>query len=82
MDYGMVSKIEKAKRYAEQRDRIRFLSFTVTFDGDNNPHSVTYEDGQWHCDCSFFRSRGVCSHTMALERVLSGMLPESAVTHL
>lgn len=77
MDYGMISKIEKAKRYAEQRDRIRFTAFTVTFDGDNNPHSVTYQDGQWQCDCSFFHSRGVCSHSMALEKVLAGMLPET-----
>ena len=77
MDYGMISKIEKAKRYAEQRDRIRFLSFSVAFDGDNNPHTVTFSDGRWSCDCSFFRSRGVCSHTMALERILVGMLPES-----
>ncbi len=74
MDYSMIGKIEKAKRYAEQRDRIRFMSFNVTFDGDNNPHEVTYDRGTWHCDCSFFRSRGVCSHTMAMERILAGML--------
>lgn len=77
MDYGMISKIEKAKRYAEQRDRIRFVSFEVTFDGDNSPHAVQYVNQRWQCDCSFFRSRGVCSHTMALERILAGMLPES-----
>jgi len=82
MDYGMISKIEKAERYAEQRDRIRFVSFNVTFDGDNNPHTVTYENGQWSCDCSFFSSRGVCSHSMALERILAGMLPESVNTEL
>jgi len=80
MDYGMIGKIEKAKRYAEQRDRIHFLSFGVTFDGENNPHTVTYSAGQWDCDCSFFKSRGVCSHTMALERILAGMLPESQHT--
>ena len=80
MDYGMVSKIDKAKRYAEQRDRIRFVSFQVTFDGDNNPHTVHFQDGQWGCDCSFFGSRGVCSHTMAMERILAGMLPQSAST--
>ncbi|HEX3050238.1 MAG TPA: SWIM zinc finger family protein [Aggregatilineaceae bacterium] len=78
MDYGMIGKIEKAKRYAEQRDRIHFQSFTVTFDGDNSPHTVTYSQNQWTCDCSFFKTRGVCSHSMALERVLAGMLPESA----
>jgi hypothetical protein len=75
MDHGMIGKIEKAKRYAEERDRIRFEKFTVTFDGDNNPHTVTYQEGSWHCDCDFFHSRGVCSHSMALERILEGMLP-------
>jgi hypothetical protein len=77
MDYGMIGKIEKAKRYAEQRDRIQFLSFNVVVHGDNNPHTVTYQDARWSCDCSFFKSRGVCSHSMALERILDGMLPES-----
>jgi hypothetical protein len=75
MDYGMIGKIEKAKRYAEERDRIRFDTFHATFDGENNPHSVHYENGSWTCDCDFFTTRGVCSHTMALERVLEGMLP-------
>ena len=79
MDYGMIGKIEKAKRYAEEREsRIRFTSFNVTVQGENNPHIVSYEQNQWTCDCSFFKSRGVCSHTMALERILADMIPESA----
>jgi hypothetical protein len=77
MDYGMIGKIEKAKRYAEQRDRVRFMSFSVTFQGENDAHTVTYENNQWDCDCSFFKSRGVCSHTMAMERILADMIPES-----
>lgn len=74
MDYGMIGKIEKAKRYAVERDRIRMNHFSATFDGENNPHTVEYQDGQWQCDCDFFLTRGVCSHTMALERILQGML--------
>lgn len=74
MDYGMIGKIEKAKRYAEERGRIHFASFRATLDGENNPHTVEYSDGVWKCDCDFFLSRGVCSHSMALERVLEGML--------
>jgi len=74
MDYGMIGKIEKAKRYAEERERITIEQFRVKFDGENNPHTVEFVDGQWHCDCNFFLSRGVCSHTMALERILEGML--------
>lgn len=76
MDYGMIGKIEKAKRYAQERDRVRFEALKVTFDGQNNPHTVYLEDGEWRCDCDFFQSRGRCSHTMALEMILEGMLPE------
>jgi hypothetical protein len=74
MDYGMIGKIEKAKAYAEQRDRIQFETFRVTIKGDHNSHVVTYEDGHWHCDCDFFASRSVCGHTMAMERVLVDMV--------
>ena len=74
MDYGLIGKIEKAKRYAEERDRIEFLEFTVTFKGENNDHTVTYQAGQWHCNCDFFQTRGRCSHTMAMETILEGIV--------
>ena len=76
MDYGMIGKIEKAKRYAEQRDRFRFNQFHVTFSGDNNNHKISFENGVFQCDCEFFILRERCSHTMALEHLLSDMLPE------
>jgi hypothetical protein len=78
MDSGMVSKIEKARRYAEEKDRVRFAQFEVTFKGDNNTHTVRYDKGTWRCGCRFFAQRGVCSHTMAMERILAGMLPEES----
>ena len=78
MDYGMIGKIEKAKRYAEERNRIHFNQFSVTFNGENSPHTVHFENDTWECDCDFFASRGVCSHTMALERILEGMVPTPA----
>lgn len=74
MDYGLIGKIEKAKRYAEERERFHFLSFEVSVQGDNNAHVVRYNQGKWECDCDFFRTHGRCSHTMALERILEGML--------
>lgn len=75
MDSGMIGKIEKARRYAEQLDRISFNHFKVTVKGNHDMHLVSFSDGQWSCDCGFFAKRGVCSHTMALERVLGVMLP-------
>jgi len=76
MDYGMIGKREKAKRYAQERERIHFNTFTVTMDGANNPHHISYANGKWQCDCDFFRTRGLCSHTMALEIILEEMLAE------
>ena len=74
MDSGMISKIQKARRYAEERDRITFNDFDVTFRGEHDTYQVTYHRGRWSCQCGFFAQRGLCSHTMALERVLMGML--------
>jgi hypothetical protein len=77
MDYGMIGKIEKAKRYAQQRERFRFDKFDVTFSGDNNDHKVSYANGVFKCDCEFFILRQRCSHTMALEQLLDKMLAQA-----
>lgn len=82
MDSAMISKIMKAKQYAQERDRMHFRSFTVVFTGDHRDHTVTYDVGRWNCNCDFFLQRGVCSHTMAMERVLEGMLPAVAEAEL
>jgi hypothetical protein len=74
MDSGMISKIQKAKRYAQERERINFVEFEVTFRGNHNSYTVSYDRGHWNCGCPFFARRGVCSHTMALERILGVML--------
>lgn len=74
MDYAMIGKIEKAKRYAEERNRIEFTDFSVNFNGENSTHTVTYKNGNWQCNCGFFQTRHVCSHTMALERILDQMI--------
>ncbi len=78
MDYGLIGKIEKAKRYAEERHRFRFNMFEVTFHGDNNDHCVSFENGTFDCDCEFFLTHKRCGHTMAVEILLKEMLPEPA----
>jgi hypothetical protein len=74
MDSGMISKIQKAKRYAEEPDRISFEEFAVSFKGEHDDYHVSYRAGKWSCQCTFFQQRGVCSHTMAMERLLDPML--------
>lgn len=78
MNSSLIGKIEKAKRYADEKDRIHVTSLSVHFNGENDEHDITLNEGRWRCTCDFFAGWGVCSHTMALERVFDGMLPKQA----
>ena len=78
MDSGMIGKVEKAHRYSRERDRLQFSQIAVTVAGDNSSHEVRFEDGSWHCGCDFFTHHRTCAHTMTLELVLEGMLPQAA----
>lgn len=69
---NIVSDVKKAKRYTDQRDRIRITAFDCTFEGYNKDHQITYDEGAWSSTASFFAQRGVCSHSMALEKILKG----------
>ena len=76
MDSSIIGKIEKARKYSEERDRVGITSFNATFRGHHNTYQVSFDSGTWHCQCHFFSNRGVCSHTMALQRILDGLLPK------
>ncbi|MCD6452717.1 MAG: hypothetical protein J7K77_00225 [Dehalococcoidales bacterium] len=80
MQSSLIGKIEKAKRYAQEPGRVTFSSLSVEFRGENDNYITEYKDGKWHCSCNFFSKWGTCSHTMALERILDGMLPKEALT--
>lgn len=71
---NVVSDVEKAAHYAKEPDRIRFISFEATFQGGHNEYHISYDDGKWDCDNPYFQSHGVCSNTMAMERLLKGMV--------
>lgn len=80
MHSSLIGKIEKAKRYAQETERVAFSQFLVKFRGEHDNYETGYSDGKWHCTCRFFSSWGTCSHTMALERILGKMLPAEAMT--
>ena len=74
MDSSTVSKIDKSRTYAEQKERVTITTLQASFDGNHNTYQITYDESGWDCQCHYFDTRGVCSHTMALERILEGML--------
>lgn len=77
MDSDMIGKIEKAKRYATERERFRFSQFALQFHGNNNDHAVTFNNGTWKCDCEYFVVHNWCCHTRALEILLDKMIAEA-----
>lgn len=81
MQSSLIGKIEKARRYAQEKERVTFSGLTVHFRGDNDTYTTSYENGKWHCSCHFFSNwGGLCSHTMAMEGILGNMLPKEALT--
>tara|TARA_B100000745_G_C19983396_1_gene333178 strand:- start:382 stop:636 length:255 start_codon:yes stop_codon:yes gene_type:complete len=74
MDSSIIGKIEKARKYAEEKERVTINRFSATFKGNHNNYDVSFDSGSWHCECHFFATRAVCSHTMALQRMLEAML--------
>ncbi|NLL90070.1 MAG: hypothetical protein GX226_03080 [Dehalococcoidales bacterium] len=80
MQSSLIGKIEKAKRYAQEKDRITFTELSVNFRGENDSHVTGYGTEGWHCTCNFFSHWGLCCHTMAMERILGDMLPKEALS--
>ena len=80
MNSTLISKVEKARRYAEEPDRARFNTFEVTFNGGHDEHHVTMQDTKFRCTCHFYEIHDTCAHIMAMQRILQPMLSEEQRT--
>ena len=74
---SLISKIEKAKRYAEEPQRITFQALEVRFRGDNDSHTVSLRGDEWSCQCEHFHTSGLCAHVMTLQRLLAIYLTDA-----
>jgi hypothetical protein len=74
MDTAMIGKVEKAKFYAQETERVTFNSFTAIFRGDNDTYEISLSAEGWDCSCVGYREHGMCPHIMTLERMFEKML--------
>ena len=74
MQSSIIGKSEKANRYAQEPERITFRHFEAVLVGSNGDYAVSYSDGHWNCTCNFFSKWQVCSHSMAVEKLLDPMV--------
>ena len=72
---SMYGKIAKAKQYAQEPQRIQFSHFEASFRGENDTHTITFDQGAWNCTCHYFAEHETSCHTMAAERVLGVSIP-------
>ncbi|MBU6423777.1 MAG: hypothetical protein KGJ98_04090 [Chloroflexota bacterium] len=71
---SLISMVEKAKRYADEPERIRVRDLDVDFRGNNGTHRVTLRGDEWHCECDHFEAHGLCAHVMTLQRIFGASL--------
>jgi hypothetical protein len=74
MDYSMIGKIEKAKRYAQERERFEFHSLRHV---KAIIILMTYYRTENGLVIVSFLLPGRCVHTMSLENILEGMTNQS-----
>lgn len=78
MHSDLIGKIEKARRYAQEPERISIGDLKATFHGGNSDHTIVLHDNHWSCDCSFFRMWQTCAHVMAFQKIFDPMLTPEA----
>ncbi len=74
---SLISMVEKAKRYAEEPERISLSSLEVRFRGNNDTHAVSLRGDEWSCKCDHFGVHGLCTHVMTLQRLFAPHLSEA-----
>ena len=78
MQSSLIGKIQKANLYAREPDRLSFSQFSTTFRGEHDSYDVSFRDAQWSCACHFFDVNDICSHVMAIQKLMGPMLPAEA----
>ena len=82
MQSTVLAKAEKARRYAEEPDRLKVTRLEATFEAGGGSHELVYGADGWSCDCEFFGQQAVCQHTEAASRLLDAHLPDGAKIRL
>jgi hypothetical protein len=74
MNSSLIGKIEKAKMYEHEPERVRFQTLEADFRGEHDTYHIKLNNNHWSCSCSFYSGYGTCSHVMAAQRILAPML--------
>ena len=78
MQSALHGMIDKARRYAQEPDRVRMDSLAVRVRGNNGEHDVRLAEGRLVCDCDHYGHQAICAHVLTVERLFRPHLPPNA----
>ncbi len=78
MQSAMHGMIDKARRYAQEPDRVQVDALQARVRGNNSDHTVRLADGRLRCDCDHYDHEGLCAHVLTVERLWKTYLPSNA----
>ena len=81
MDSRLISKLDKARRYADEPERVTVHDFAVTFRGDHATHEISSHAGKSHCTCAEFSRTGDCAHVVAVRYMFARAFDGKHVDH-
>ncbi len=67
----LLRKIEKAKQYISEPHRFTQKGSNIELESEHGTRTLSSIDDQWICDCDFFREYNICSHTIAVQELVS-----------
>ena len=65
-DENMQRKINKARRYAIERERFITLNDRIEVHSEHGIRTIKIINGNYSCDCDFYKDNGTCSHIIAV----------------
>jgi nucleoside-triphosphatase THEP1 len=66
----LLKKIEKAKGYVSEPERFTISDSKVELKSEHGIRTLTFTNGEWNCDCDFYRKYSICSHVIATKEVV------------
>ena len=61
----MQRKISKARRYSDEKERFTLIDGTIEVHSEHGVRVIRFENGNYTCDCDFYKENGTYSHIMA-----------------
>ena len=76
---NMQRKINKAKGYSDEQERFVLFDDRIEIHSEHGLRTIKQIDGNYVCDCDFYKENGTCSHIIAVINLNLNQLDSSKI---